>query len=369
MRNLLEIKEMLKKLYSKNEVFIVPLMKFVLAFITLLIVNGKLGYMSNIDNIAVVLMVSLLCSFLPNGLIILFAGLFVLLHFYALSVEIALVGFCVFLVMCLLFFRFAPKDALVVLLTPICFILKIPYVIPISMGLIGTPASAISVGCGTIIYYMISYVSVNAPIISSMGTDEATAKIRMIIDAILGNKAMLVTVIAFIVTVVVVYIIRRMSIDHSWTVAIIAGTMINVVILLIGDLMYDTNVSIFAVLFGSLVSAGLTKALQFFVFNVDYSRTEKVQFEDDEYYYYVKAVPKMNLAPPTKTVKKINQGMIQQGRTSVGDRVTPGNAKHQRSVTTERTGNVNRTMQNTRLQSGHSVTTGKNISREDFEEL
>ena len=48
------------------------------------------------------------------------------------------------------------------------------------------------------------------------------------------------------------------------------------------------------------------KLIQFFAFNVDYSRTELVQFEDDEYYYYVKAVPKISLATPEKSVKKIN---------------------------------------------------------------
>ena len=45
--------------------------------------------------------------------------------------------------------------------------------------------------------------------------------------------------------------------------------------------------------------------VQFFRFNLDYSRTEKVQFEDDEYYYYVKAVPKMTVSAPEKKVKKI----------------------------------------------------------------
>ena len=36
------------------------------------------------------------------------------------------------------------------------------------------------------------------------------------------------------------------------------------------------------------------------------SRTERVQFEDDEYYYYVKAVPKMYVAVKEKQVKTIN---------------------------------------------------------------
>jgi hypothetical protein len=41
---------------------------------------------------------------------------------------------------------------------------------------------------------------------------------------------------------------------------------------------------------------------------VDYSRTERVQFEDDEYYYYVKAVPKNTVEPAAPRVKKIKGG-------------------------------------------------------------
>ena len=57
---------------------------------------------------------------------------------------------------------------------------------------------------------------------------------------------------------------------------------------------------------GTIVSVLAAKVVEFFVFSVDYSRTEKVQFEDDEYYYYVKAIPKINVAAPSRTVKKIN---------------------------------------------------------------
>ena len=77
-------------------------------------------------------------------------------------------------------------------------------------------------------------------------------------------------------------------------------------ILLVGDLMFDTKVSLFGVIVGNIVAFLLAVVLQFFVFNVDYSRTEKVQFEDDEYYYYVKAVPKVVVSRAEKKVKQIN---------------------------------------------------------------
>ena len=47
--------------------------------------------------------------------------------------------------------------------------------------------------------------------------------------------------------------------------------------------------------------------MEFFLFSVDYSRTERLQFEDDEYYYYVKAIPKISVTAPEKTVKHINE--------------------------------------------------------------
>ena len=319
MTALLELRENLKKIYSRNEAFIQPVIKFLLGVIVLSIINGKMGYMTKLDNMAIVLIVSLLCSFLPTGFMAFFAMMFAVLHMYALSIETAAVGLVVFLLLYLLFLRFTAKEALVVVLTPVLCMLKLPYVMPVAMGLIGTPASCVSVGCGVVVYYLLQTVITNAPTINSMGAEEATAKLRLLIDGMLGNKAMLVMIAAFAITVIVVYLIRRMSVDHSWTIAMVAGVMIEVMILLVGDLMYDTNLSIVSALLGAVVTLIACKIIEFFRFCLDYSRTEKVQFEDDEYYYYVKAVPKMTVAAPTNTVKKINtqrRPAGQQTRTS-----------------------------------------------------
>lgn len=306
MTTLLVAKQILMTLYSKYEVYITPLLKFLLALISLLLINSRLGYMDSIDKLTVVLIVALMCSFMPMNFIVIMAALFTLLHLYSFSLECAVVVGAGFLLMFLLYLRFSPKDTLVVLLLPICFLLKIPYVIPIAMGLIGTPASAVSVACGVIVYYMIHYVVQNVSVIASMADEETAAKFKFIIDGLIGNKEMVVTIIAFIITVILVYIIRRLSVDYAWTIAMAAGAVVNIMILLVGDLMFDTNVALFGVILGTIISLLLTAVLQFFVFNVDYSRTEKVQFEDDEYYYYVKAVPKVTVAKAEKKVKQIS---------------------------------------------------------------
>lgn len=306
MKNLLVMKEHIKIFYSKNEVYLTPMLKFLLALISLLLINGTWGYMEKIDRFPIVLVAALMCSFLPMNFIILIAALFMLLHLYALSVECTIVVFAVFLVLFLLYFRFSPKDTLVVLFMPLCFILRIPYVMPIAMGLIGTPVSAVSVVCGVAVYYIMAYVSDNMAAFGATDVENTMQKFKMIIDGILDNKAMIMTMVAFVVTLILVYTIRRMSINYAWTVAMIVGTVSNIVILLIGDFMLDTNISILGTFLGGCVSIGIVKLLEFFLFHVDYSRTEYTQFEDDEYYYYVKAIPKIMVTAPEKSVKKIN---------------------------------------------------------------
>lgn len=306
MTALLEIRERIKQIYSKFEIAILPVAKFLLAFIVLNTLNSRLGYMMQLNNTAIVLIVALLCSFLPTGMLVVFGALFSLGHMYALSMEVALIGLCVYLVMYLLFFRFSSKDSLVVVVTPLLCAFHIPYVVPIVVGLVCGPSSIVSVACGLFVYYFMELVIGSAPNIRIMGDEEILAKVRLLIEGIMGNKAMLVVIASFVVTVLVVYFLRRLSVNYSWTIAMVAGAMVEVMVLLVGDLFYDINISVGGALFGALLAVAVAKVVEFFRFCVDYNRTEKVQFEDDEYYYYVKAIPKMTVPVSTKTVKRIN---------------------------------------------------------------
>ena len=316
MTTLLVIKQILLTIYSKYEVYITPLLKFLLALVTLVLINSRLGYMESLNRVAVVMIVALMCSFMPMNFIVLMDAVFVLLHLYTFSLECAAVIGAGFLLLFLLYLRFSPKDTAVVVLLPLCFLLRIPYVIPISMGLIGAPTSAVSVACGVIVYYMLHYVTQNATVIAAMADEDRMAKFKFIIDGLIKNREMVVTIAAFAITVIIVYLLRRLSIDYAWTIAMTAGAVVNIMVLLVGDLIFEINQPLLGVILGTIVSFLLVLVLQFFVFYVDYSRTEKVQFEDDEYYYYVKAVPKVTVAKPEKKVKQISSARSGAGRSS-----------------------------------------------------
>ena len=99
MRSLLEIRDQIKRIYSHFEFVIVPVLKFMLAFLTFSLVSGKMGYMNQLDNLGLILIASLFCSFLPNGFMIFFAVVFSLAHMYALSWEVAVVALAIYLIL------------------------------------------------------------------------------------------------------------------------------------------------------------------------------------------------------------------------------------------------------------------------------
>ena len=307
MTGLLELREYLKNYYVKYEVYLKPCIKFLLALISLVAINIFMGYMSTLSHPAVVLVIALMCSFMPKNFVVIISALWILLQSYALAPECAIVVAAVFAIMFLLYFRFVPKDTIVVLLTPLLFAFRIPYVIPVAMGLLGGPIASVSVSCGVAVYYMIKYMTDHVTIFSATDAETGSQKLRIMLDGILDNKAMFVTIIVFVLALLVVYVIRRLSVDYAWTIAIISGISVCAVLLLVCEFIMELKFSVIAIALGSIVSFFICLGIQFLEFNVDYTRTEIVQFEDDEYYYYVKAVPKNILATPEKKVKRINK--------------------------------------------------------------
>lgn len=306
MTTLLEYREKIKIFLGKYDIYIIPAMKFLLALTAFLMINGNVGFMERAKSPAVSLILALMCSFLPVNLIAVFGGILILAHAYALSLEFFAISFVLILLMILLFFRTAPQYGYLLIVMPLAFVLKVPYVVPLAMGLVGAPVAAVPVACGTVVYYLLHYMKLNTTMLGDTESESMKEKLTYLIDNVVRNREMMLMAAAFALTILIVYVVRRMSIDYAWTIAIGTGAVIDLVVLLLGSMIMDVSLKILPVLLGSIVSVGLALLLQITVFSMDYSRTEYVQFEDDEYYYYVKAVPKLTIAVPEKRVKKIS---------------------------------------------------------------
>ena len=141
--------------------------------------------------------------------------------------------------------------------------------------------------------------------------DGITRQISLFVKTVFQDKTLWITVIAFIISIFVVYTVRRLSVDHAWKIAAASGAVVNIVVIVIGDIVFDIHTSYNMLIIGNIAAVVIGFIMEFFLFSVDYSRTERLQFEDDEYYYYVKAIPKISVTAPEKTVKHINDGKKQ----------------------------------------------------------
>ena len=307
MDRLIEVRETILRLYARYSKIIDKGIQFVLALTTLIFISNNIGFMKLAANPIVTLGLSVICTFLPVAATVVAAVLLTIVQFYTLSMGVAIVAAVLFLVMFILYFRFTPDKAIILLLTPIAFALKIPMLIPIVYGLIGSPLCAVPITFGTIACYMVTYVKAYETTIKGAGDAEMLAQLSAFAQQLLNNKDMWITIIALMICLFVVYSLRKLSIDNAWKIAIVSGGLIYVIVVVIGKIAMHVDAPYVTVIIGTIVSVLLTLVLEFFVFAVDYSRTERLQFEDDEYVYYVKAVPKVTVAVPEKTVKRINE--------------------------------------------------------------
>ncbi len=306
MTKLIEWREHIRRWYSRHDRYIILVTKFLMAVLVFWGINYNIGYMNELKHIYVVLLLAVVCAILPMQMMIFLSAALVLLHLYALSLRVAMIAAVMFLIMFLVYFRFEPKNGEYVIVTPLAFACQIPYVMPVITGLLKGPYSIISVIFGTVTYYFLSGVKINAPVLRAAATGEENVnEWAVTLNQVFGNKEMYLVLAAFVVAMIVVYNVRRMGIDHAWSIAIAAGILTQFLILVTGYLALRTKEKIVWLIIGCLLSGLISMVIEFFFFNLDYHRTERVQFEDDEYYYYVKAVPKVNLSSGEKTVQKI----------------------------------------------------------------
>ena len=307
MTSLFELREKIKNIYGEHELVLKPVIKFLVIFISFVLIRSHIGYMDILNTWIIILALSVICAFLPWNILTIILVADIVVNIFSLSVELGGLMLLVMLIMFLLFFRFSPKQGVLLIVIPLAFFLKIPYAVPIIVGLMWAPYACIPVIFGTIIYFMISVISENTMLLTRTSNGNiSSASINSIIKMMSNNNEMILVVLAFVLTILVVYFIKRMSVDNAWTIAILVGGILEFVIILVGSLIIKTEGSLLEIVFGSIISILIAFIVHFFVFSVDYSRTEHTQFEDDEYYYYVKAVPKINVTAPEMNVKRIN---------------------------------------------------------------
>lgn len=306
MLSLLIFKEKIRLIYGKYSMFILPIFKFALILVALILININIGYLDILKNPFFIFIIAVFCSVLPFSAISVILSIYLLSDMFSVSIDMFLLIGIYLLVIGILYYGFKPGNSYLIVVVPLLFTLKIPYVLPIVLGLGTGILTVIPLSAGIILYYLLLYVKNNIGTLTNGITSDLSVRYFQILNSILSNKIMYIMLLAFALSLVIVYLIHNLSINYSWEIAIVSGMVSLLLFIFMGEFIMNITLSIMELLFGLIISLVLAYVYKFFIFNIDYTRTEYTQFEDDEYYYYVKAVPKISIKFPDYKNEKIN---------------------------------------------------------------
>ena len=301
MTALLEFKQKIKSLYGKYEMYLQPLFKFILALVYFVWINSNMGYMTALDNVFVILILALICSILPSGMTIFTGFALMVAHSYALGIETA--GFMIVLIlfMLILFLRFSAGQNIVLVLTPVACAFDLPVLLPIGSGLLSSAISVLPAASGVVVYYFVRFIGTQAQVLQVQDGD-ILGRITLLADGLMKNGEMWLTLVAFVVVILAVNLIRTRMFDYAWHIAIVAGGVIYVVIMLLGSGIAGASIAVVPTIIFAVVGVLISLGLEFFVYGGDYSRTERLEYEDVEYFFYVIAVPMALVATSVRSI-------------------------------------------------------------------
>ncbi len=303
---ILELREKVRGFVSGYDKFLRIVLKFLLTFISLRMIIGYLGQSITGNLMIGFIVAGLICAALPAAVSPAICAIGTVAVLFVRSPQFAAVMGGVILIMVLVYYAYIPDNAVVTQITLLLAIVGLPYIAPVCVGMYKKPHASIGVGFGMVLYYVtISMKSILLSISTMNDAGEADV-IAMLTTQLGQNKEIVFATLLAVFVVIVVYAVRSIAIDYAWQMAAGIGILVTLLAYLVANYSLELYKGMVGIFGGCALSAAIVFLLGFISFRLDYARTEYVQFEDEEYKYYVKAVPKVSVSTKEKTVQNIN---------------------------------------------------------------
>lgn len=310
MMALLVFKTRCKELYEKNYKVVRTILKILACIGIFSMIFYQLPFQAGLQKYSLlfIIVVSVICGFIPDVAAMCLAALLTVFEVMEVSPIAALGLLMMLIIYFLLFGRYAKSQSYIVLLIPVLWPLHIPYLVPIIAALFLSPAMIPACVFGVFVKYLIEGVEKYYVVSqSSVDTGNTMEGLQFIFDFVMKNSEMIIFMATFSLAFLLVFIVRKGKYNHASHIGIFVGLISCMSGVIAGDIFWSIKADIASLLIGLSLTAAIAYLVQFFRMSLNYTGTRKLQFEDDEYLYYVKAVPKLKVAAGDKTVTRIEE--------------------------------------------------------------
>ena len=273
--------------------------------VSLFVIAGAFPFAESLNRPWIFLVLSFLGLFMPLSAEAFILVLFLLLNLFALSGTVCAVA-AGLLALSYLFCAVYRSEEIHTIPGMICARqLSLSCTVPMASGLLGQARDVVAMLCSTAVAFFMQEVHANSGVL--VEGDGYMPIEDFLRERIVANPMFYVYIAAMTAMFLVIYVVRTRNISHAWMVACFAGASVEFLILLSGYLFMGAGHSIPMLVTANVVAIFEGLGITYLHQDLDYSRIERVQFEDDDYYYYVTAVPKIRLTEEKKEVRHIHK--------------------------------------------------------------
>ncbi len=283
-----------RMLFRKYQFFIELAFKFIISFEAYDRIVTTLNYNETLSKGILKLAFGALGGILPPIITILLCILVAVYEVFSGSPILAVFVLAMFVVLYCFAARFSGKFAYAIVAIPLLVHFNLHYLVAMLLGMTATPIAIFPAAVGIVSYYIFGAVknSMTTEKISSM--DEVLDLYERFAKDVLANKEMIYVIAIFAAVIIIMWALRQIRFDYCFEITIAIGGLLMILGHIIAGNYVDISISTGRIVLGSIFSVILVYIVQFFRIILNYSGTESVQFEDDDYYYYVRAIPKLD---------------------------------------------------------------------------
>mgnify|MGYP007102006288 CR=1 FL=1 len=307
MKHLYNLKNKLEDLYFRMPGIISYFTRLIPCLLGFLVLRANLGFNEILTNIFFVIFFAIVCAFLPLKLILLTMSAYIVVQVFSLSAGVGVLACMVFVLVYLLYFRFDEKTGFAMILIPLLCMIRLPLLVPLVLAVIAPIGSVISVMLGFIVYYLLHYLHTNAAVFQGLTDGTEITKMSVALSGFFSYRELWYTMACIAVAFFLVFFLKKINVNKSNQVAIAIGAGVYLIIILLSYLAVEsiTYQRLVWAVANSVISCILAILASDLILPLDYSRTELLEFEDEEYKYFIRAVPKVSVTRESVRIKRI----------------------------------------------------------------
>lgn len=303
MEELFLIRQRLIGIYKLREDKINIAAKFLAGLITFYFMSSfSAGNLIGTKKFAIVLLGGIFASVSSPAVFLAVSALAAVIFIASASIETAVAAFIFFFLLYVLYGRVFPRESLLFVAMLVCFKIKVPYAVAFIGGIYFGGKAIFPVAAAM-------FTNQLAPIMTefikmSPAAEFSTSTMPDVLfnmytyifsDGLKVISGSFYAAIAMVIAVVISWGISSAHIDHEKEIAIIVSALFTVIAMFLAVIIGGSQFSVIGLPFFVFISAVIAFVIRLFDDLPDYRHTERVRFQDKNYFYYVKAVPKIKI--------------------------------------------------------------------------